>query len=125
MLLLALAVVPQTDLTPVVLEDHVDTIEVMHITNVKGNVMSSYLLFWEIWGPKSIETIVAWRSMKVRPLIIRHNPTAIFYDGQGLRRVRAHSFREVWSDYDREVKNREVFPISSRRGLANESRQPW
>lgn len=110
------------------LTDHVDLVEVNHCYNADGRLMFDQVI-WYNFGYERFD-VVAWRILKnVRngkdEFIPRH-ATPIpdsrlhvsFWRDKGVRRkVIAKIYRETWTTYDPELKEREFLPSKQRQGL--------
>jgi hypothetical protein len=111
-----------------VVTDKVDLIELNHFYDDNGALVFDQVIFWD-WHPfvpgrEGGEFVVrAWRLSKLeRPMATvrdwrRGGYTLIFLDGGVIRKIRAPSFRETWTQYDPEMQNRKMWPEDKRRGL--------
>ena len=113
---------------PVTLEDVVDVVEVNHLYDLSGSRprhVVDQLIFWD-WDPtRQAHVVRAFRVIRDPDQYPQRDHTrddyvCLWYDLQGLRQVRAKSFRESWTDTDPEVTDRIRWRHRQRRGLLNE-----
>lgn len=102
--------------------DRVDLIELNHYYDSEGKIVFHQVIFWDWSDEKSCLYVRSWRFFKSkRQCPVKDSSqgdyVAVWYDGNVLRRVRARSFLESWTQYDPEVCDRERFPQSNRREL--------
>jgi hypothetical protein len=111
-------------LTPVqdVACDQVDLVEVNHFYDEHGKRVFDQVIFYD-WSPSNSRYQVrAWRLLKSQNQYPvrnweRGDWSAVWHDGEGLREVRAASFRETWTQYDPELVERDYLPKDKRREL--------
>ena len=88
--------------------DHVDTIE----RNVVecGNHKFDQVIFWR-WDGERI-SVCEWRMATKVPHVERYRGgwRAVWFDGDVLRDVRARQYQAIWSNYDREIEDRDFGP---------------
>lgn len=114
----ALGLSPNTD----VAHDVVDLIEVNHFYDEHGRLVFDQVIFYDWCGAQCRYQVRAWRLLK-KPSQVPHRNFAtgeyetIWHDGDVLRRVRGKSFRESWTQYDPELREREHLPKDRRREL--------
>ena len=105
-----------------VVVESVDLIEVNHCYDEEGRHVFDQVLFYD-WCPRDRQYHVrAWRLLKDPAQIPARDPVrgdyeTTWHDGSLLRRVRAASFRETWTQYDPEVASRTRLPREMRREL--------
>ncbi len=111
-----------------VVADRVDVIEINHFYDEHGKLVFDQVLYFE-WAPaQSRYNVRAWRLLKSPAQVPqkdwRHGDyVATFYDGDVLRKIRATSVRETWTQYDPELIEREYLPKERRRELRSLSGQ--
>jgi hypothetical protein len=105
-----------------VASDRVDLIEINHFYDERGQLVFDQIIFYD-WSPaESRYHVRAWRLLK-QPAQIPHRNwshgdyVAVWYDGDVLRKVRAETIRESWTQYDPELIEREFLPKEKRREL--------
>lgn len=118
--LLLLSVVPQAG---GVLADRVDLIELNHFYDEQGREVFDQMIFWEWDGDRSRFHAIDFRLVKSPRQVPAFDFetrcwVSIWPDGDLLRKVRAGSFRETWTQYDPELYDRKFVPKDLRRGLA-------
>lgn len=100
--------------------DSVDLIEVNHFYDEHGRLVFDQVIFYDWCTSENRYQVRAWRLLK-KPSQIPHRNLntgeylTTWHDGDVLRRVRASSFRESWTQYDPELREREYLP-KDRRG---------
>ena len=115
----AVGLVPREDVT----SDIVDLIEINHYYDEHGKHVFDQIIFYD-WSPShSRYNVRAWRLLKKPAQIPSRNwkhgdYVAVWHDGDMLRRVRAQSVRESWTQHDPELTEREFLPKEKRRDLA-------
>lgn len=123
-LLLAMAANPPED----IVIDRCDVIELNHYYDGDGKKIFDQVIFWR-W-----QSIDAGQRLECRDWVIRRPPQVLSIEprpngdksvvwterGRGalLRRVEAPMFRETWTQFDPELKDRENRPVFDRRRLA-------
>lgn len=124
LLLLALATIPFSEID--IVKDRVETIEVNHVYDARGNHVFDQTIFWEtrIFRGKTVKTIKAWRLIKEQSQIpIKDHKTGeyktFWKDGGVMREVVSDTFRESWTQYDPELFERENVPRHLRTELTN------
>jgi hypothetical protein len=112
--LLLLSIIPQ----PYPVTDSVDVIEKNHFYDDDGKLTFSQWIFWKWNARDSRYDVVDWRLVQ-GPTALSDASTLAFWDqkDQVTRRVRTVSWRETWTQYDREAENRKILPESQRRKL--------
>jgi hypothetical protein len=121
--LLVLGMVP---VSPVV-DDTADVIEINRYYDHDGKRVFQQLIFWDWREEEGAYRVFAWRMVKSReqhPVFDhwRGEYTLVFLDQGVLRRIRAPSLRETWTQYDPELLDRQFLSPNQRRGLANAAR---
>ena len=103
-----------------VASDSVDLIEVNHFYDEHGRLVFDQVIFYDWCTSENRYQVRAWRLLKKSSQIPSRNVNTgqyvtTWHDGDVLRRVRASSFRESWTQYDPELREREYLP-KDRRG---------
>lgn len=116
--LAALGLTPAGD----VAQDSVDLIEVNHFYDEHGRLVFDQVIFYDWCTSQNRYQVRAWRLLKKPSQIpLRNFDTGeyetVWHDGDVLRRVRAQSFRESWTQHDPELREREYLPKDRRREL--------
>lgn len=114
---LLLALVPMSD----IVTDRVDVIELNFVYDERCQKVLSQWIFWNWCEADRRHRVVAW-SMRRKG----ESATATsdgwrlrFTDRCGVQReVTATSYREIHSQWDRELDDRSVLPVESRKGLS-------
>ena len=106
----------------VVVEDRCDVIEVNHYHGDDGRLIHTQIIFWDYKEDFSGEKVAAWRLWKnPNTMPTRDQFTGqwqiLWRDGDVMRMVNASSFRETWTQYDREMESRSELPQAKQRGL--------
>jgi len=107
----SLCIVPQTP----VIEERVAAVELNHFYDESGSHVFDQWLFWDEDG-----LLIDWRMVK-RPGNRSSDGALLLFDpmsGPLLRKIRAPSRMETWTQYDRELEHRQVLPKEFRRGLS-------
>ncbi len=103
--------------------DRVELMEVNHFYDEHGKHVFDQVIFYD-WCEKDCRYHVrAWRLLKKQAQLPARNwkhgdYVAVWQDGDLLRRVRAKSVRESWTQHDPELAEREFLPKEKRRDLA-------
>lgn len=113
-----LGLTPSTD----VAQDVVDLVEVNHFYDEHGRLVFDQVIFYDWCGTNCRYQVRAWRLLKKPAQVPQRNYVtgeyeSIWHDGDVLRRVRAKTFRESWTQYDPELREREYLPKEKRREL--------
>lgn len=105
-----------------VARERVDLMEVNHFYDEQGRLVFDQIIFYD-WSPEHSRYMVrAWRMVK-NPAQLPERDwrdggyLTVWQDGEVLRRVRAESMRETWTQYDPELIEREYLPRERRREL--------
>ena len=105
-----------------VLEDRTDVIELNHCYDANGSHLFDQMIFWDWWPEYSQHFVRAWRIHK-QQFDVSVSPVSVMWsDGDRLRRVRATSWRETWTQYDPEVDDRKRWAQERRVGLTAEKK---
>lgn len=109
---------PQVDTA----EDRVDLIEVNHFYDEHGKHVFDQIIFYDWCSKDCRHHVRAWRLLKKPAQLPFRNWSqgdyvAVWHEGDVLRRVRAASIRESWTQYDPELVEREFLPKEKRRDL--------
>lgn len=121
-MILALVLAVLTAIPPdLSIDDDVDLIEINHFFDENGKLVFDQVIFLD-WSPDAGRYQVrAWRKLKRQQQVPIQEAAggylAVFHDGDVLRRVRAKSFRETWTQFDVELAEREHLPKDRRPGL--------
>ena len=106
-----------------VASDRVDLVELNHFYDEKGRLVFDQIIFYD-WSPANNRyNVRAWRLLKTPAQVPyrswpRGEYVAVWHDGEILRKVRADSLRESWTQYDPELVEREFLPKEKRRELS-------
>jgi hypothetical protein len=114
----ALALAPTND----VAHDVVDLIEVNHFYDEHGRLVFDQVIFYDWCGSQCRYQVRAWRLLKTPAQVPQKNfhtgeYETVWHDGDVLRRVRAKSFRESWTQHDPELRERDYLPKDKRAEL--------
>ena len=106
-----------------VVEDRVDAIEENHLYDKNGVFTLDQQICWRWCNETERHQVVAWRLLKqcnqrVGRDYRKGGYTAIYIDGERLRVIRCHSYRESWTQEDPELLERQVLPIDQRKDLS-------
>lgn len=130
--ILLIAAIPYSD----VVRDECDVLELNHFYTGEGKLVFSQWIFFTWNESKSRHDVVEWAMAKGRTMDAdTDNLRAMvrpMKDGWRLRfshagvsrEIMATSFREIHTQYDREVDERENLPKEKRRGLSKPLRVP-
>ena len=115
--------------TDVVIQDRCDVIEVNHYHGDDGRLIHTQIIFWDHKANLSGEEVAAWRLWKNPTTMPTRNQHTgewqiLWHDGETMRMVNAESFRETWTQYDREMESRADHPRSKQRGLTQRRPAP-
>lgn len=105
--------------------DEVDLIEINHFHDEQGRLVFDQIIFYDWSSADSRYQVRAWRMLKTPAQIPRRNWRdggfiAIWHDTQNgdvLRKVKAQTLRESFTQYDPELVEREFLPKEKRRDL--------
>jgi hypothetical protein len=105
------------------LEDCVALVEVNHFHDESGKHVFDQLIFYDWCRRLCRHQVVAWRLIKSPAQAPRRDWRRGDYccswsDSGVLRNVRATNLRETWTQYDPELIERGILPLSQRRELA-------
>lgn len=118
----AIVVVLGINPTEDVAREKVDLMEVNHFYDEQGRLVFDQVIFYD-WSPDHSRYMVrAWRLVKNPSQLPERDwrdggYLAVWQDGEVLRRVRAQSMRESWTQYDPELAEREYLPKEKRKEL--------
>jgi hypothetical protein len=118
----AIVVVLGINPTEDVARERVDLMEVNHFYDEQGRLVFDQVIFYD-WSPDHSRYMVrAWRLVKNPSQLPERDwrdggYLAVWQDGEILRRVRAQSMRESWTQYDPELAEREYLPKEKRKEL--------
>lgn len=112
------AISPRED----VATERVDLIEVNHFYDDQGRLVFDQLLFYDWSHNDGRYQLRAWRMVKNQSQLPQRNwqsdsYSAIWQDGDVLRKITAPATRESWTQYDPELTEREFLPKERRREL--------
>lgn len=112
------AISPRED----VATERVDLIEVNHFYDDQGRLVFDQLLFYDWSHDDGRYQLRAWRMVKNNAQLPQRNwqsggYSAIWQDGDVLRKISAPTTRESWTQYDPELTEREFLPKERRREL--------
>lgn len=118
LIIAALTLLPSDDVAC----DSVDLIEVNHYFDDEARHVFDQLIFRD-WDARANRFQVrAWRLLKHPSQWPTHNWSigrweVIWHDGEVTRRVEAKAYRESWSQFDPEMRERDYLPKEKRRRL--------
>lgn len=123
--LILLSVVPRG----LVLEDHVDLVEVNHFYDEQGRLVFDQIIWWGMY-PDGLH-VREWRNLMTGGAAASlpvHIPgggyRSFWWDSDRLRLVTATTFTESWTQHDPELADREFVPKELRR-LFRRSPHKW
>lgn len=96
-----------------VIHDRVCVAELNHFYDDEGHHVFDQRIFYDADG-----MVIGWRMVK-RPTTWMGEGDWLFWDKDGLRRVKAVSEIETWSQVDRELEARSILQPSDRRELGS------
>lgn len=111
-----------------IVSDKVDLIEVNHCYDENGQLVFDQLLFYD-WSPhKARYDVRDWRLIKSAVQIPRRNHetggyVVLWRDGTTMRRIRAETVRETWTQHDPEITEQQFLAKSLRRPFVRVSPQ--
>ena len=109
-----------------VAQDRVDLIEGNHFFDEQGQPVFDQTIFYD-WSPPLGRYLVrAWRPLKTPAQIPQRDWqqgefVVLWHDGATLRKVRATTMRESWTQYDPELVERAYLPKEQRGELRKTS----
>lgn len=121
LLSLALAILPAEEFTGV-LVDRVDLVEVNHYYDDQARHVFDQVLFYD-WSPAAARFRVRdyrlFRSPHQRPQrsASTREYVTLWHEGDGTRHVTARAFRETWTQYDPEMRERQYLAKHRRQRL--------
>lgn len=101
------------------IDERCDVMELNHFYDEQGRLVFDQVVFYD-WSPRDERHQVrAWRLFKSRDQVPRRDWSgggyvAVWFDGELLRRVRAQSCCETWTQFDPELVEREKLPKERR-----------
>jgi hypothetical protein len=121
------------EINDTILEEHSDLIEINHFFDEQGRLVFSQIIFYEWCGADGRFQVRDWRLLKEQAQIPlrdwRNNRfVAEWRDAKEkdvLRRTTASALRETWTQYDPELKEREILPQEQRNRLRNAPPRPF
>ena len=116
-LLLLFATIP----LPGVAREQCDLIEVNHFYDEHGRLVFDQVIFWDWSADDCRYNVRAWRLVKCSSQLPQRSGSGYdmtWQDGDLFRRVWSKQFSETWTQYDREICEREIFPKERRKELA-------
>lgn len=103
---------------PDIAEDRVDVVEVNHLYDEQGRHVFDQLIWWKWCAAESRYHVLDWRMAGCgkAPIPVRRNRywETMWHDGETLRRVRATSYRESWTQCDPELCERQILSPDNR-----------
>lgn len=117
-IILLIAIIPYSPVP----EDRVSVAELNHFFDYNGRLIFDQVIYYD-WSPHTERFQVrAWRLVKDQSFVPARDwegggYLSVWNDGEVIRRVRADSFRESWTQYDPELAEREVLCKERRREL--------
>ena len=114
-----------------IVHDRYDEIEVNHYHGDDGRLIHTQIIFWDFDEEAAAQRVAAWRLWKnASRMPTRNQHTGdwelLWHDAKSntMRRVTAKSYRETWTQHDREMLDRDDSPKNLRRGLTQRRPQP-
>ena len=107
--ILALSTIPRA----LVLADCVDTADLNRVYDLDGGLVLTQWIFSDDEG-----RIMAWRLSKDEARNYRPPMLVWIDEGGRIRRLTAGSWVESFEQHDKEISQREVLPVTERRGLS-------
>ena len=108
-----------------VITQYVDLIEINHYYDAEtGKIVLDQVIYW-YWSDYLSEfVVIAWRLDKEEaPIrVVRrdtHKFDLIIFQNEILYHVRSPSYRETWTQFDPDLRNRRIVPKAQRMGLYN------
>ena len=119
-----LSIIPMGDCVT----QRVDLIEINHFYSESAEPVFSQLIFYDWCDESGRYQVRAWRlwkpSQSAPQRRWKHGGYSITWkDGETMRQIIADSFRETWTQYDRELVEREFLPKEKRRELMRNLRE--
>jgi hypothetical protein len=114
----ACGISPEEDIA----RERVDLVEVNHFYDEQGRLVFDQTIFYDWSSNHGRYMVRAWRLVKNPAQLPQRDwqeggYSAMWHDGEVLRRVHADSMRETWTQYDPELVEREYLPKEQRREL--------
>jgi len=112
------------------IHERVDLVELNHCYDESAKHVFDQVIFYE-WSPsRQVYQVLAWRLVKHPSQVPqsdarRDDFVVTWQDGPVLRRVRATTFRETWTQDDPELAARATLPKEERRGLLVPGLNTW
>lgn len=105
-----------------VVSDRVDLTEINHFYDEHGRLVFDQIIFYDWSAADSHYHVRAWRLLKTPSQLPSRDWatgdfSALWHDGDVLRKVRSEATRESWTQYDPELIEREFLPKEQRREL--------
>jgi len=118
----SVAISPRED----VATESVDLVEVNHFYDDQGRLVFDQLLFYDWSNDDARYQLRAWRMVKNNSQLPQRNwqtggYSAVWQDGDILRKIVSPAARESWTQYDPELTEREFLPKERRKELRSPS----
>ncbi len=102
--------------------EQVELIELNHFHDEQGRLVFDQVIFYDWSEPHGRYMVRAWRLVKSPSQLPQRNwrdgsYVTIWHDGDTLRKVRAETMRETWTQHDPELTEREYLPKEKRKDL--------
>jgi len=112
----------------VVAVDIVDLVEINHQYDEQGNLVLDQIIWYDWDRAKKKYEVRAWRLLKrpnQTPIKSGNFWVAVWNDGPILRQVKSRQFRETWTQYDREIRERQSLTPNKRKPLFSFKLKPY
>lgn len=118
LVLLLCSIIPQD----FVVRESVDLVETNHFYDEHGRLVFDQVIFYDWSAGDSRYNVRAWRLVKNPAQLPQRDwkdggYSAMWQDGEQIRRIHSKSIRETWTQYDPELVEREYLPKERRREL--------
>lgn len=102
--------------------EQVGLVELNHFHDEQGRLVFDQVIFYDWSEPHGRYMVRAWRLVKTNSQLPQRNwrdgtYVSIWHDGDTLRKVRAETMRETWTQHDPELTEREYLPKEKRKDL--------
>jgi hypothetical protein len=117
-MVVAVGVAPREDVS----RESVDLIELNHFYDEHGRLVFDQVIFYDWSASDARYNVRAWRLVKNPSQLPQRDwstggYSAMWQDGEQLRRLHSKSIRETWTQYDPELVEREYLPKERRKEL--------
>ena len=106
---------------PIIVEDHFDLVEINTIRQDDGSVRLKQYVWWD--SDRGVQIAQGWcdfRHVGKMPVRVGNHYEIVWWDGKLCRKVTCRAFFVTETqDRDPEVENRQLVPMTHRRGLSD------